>query len=198
MTEFASNTEAKDPSSREEQVKPKGATEAEPNELEALRGEAREWHAKADEWLDSYRRSVAEFSNYRKRIEREREQQTLRISMDLLKRLIPIMDDFERALKNVPEEANGSSWVEGITLIERKMWAILQGFQVAPIEALGQPFDPNLHSAVMQAESDTYPAGIVMEELQRGYRVADQVLRPAMVKVSSGPGAQDNHSPKEG
>lgn len=165
-------------------------TEKPSDEIESLRREVQEWRAKADEYLDNYKRSLAEFSNYRKRQEREREQQMLRVSMDVLRRLLPVMDDFDRAVKTVPPEHVSSNWVEGILLIGRKLKSLLEAFHVVPIEALGKPFDPNFHSAVMMEESDTYPAGIVMEELQCGYMLADQVLRPTMVKVSNGPGSQ--------
>ncbi len=160
------------------------------DELENLRREVQEWRAKAEEYLDNYKRSLADFSNYRKRQDREREQQMLRVSMDVLRRLLPVMDDFDRAIKSIPPEHAGSNWVEGIVLIERKLKSLLEAFHVVPIEALGKPFDPNFHSAVMTEASDTYPAGVVMEELQSGYMLADQVLRPTMVKVSNGPGSQ--------
>lgn len=161
-------------------------------ELEALRCEVAEWRAKADELLDKYKRSLADFVNYRKRQERDREEETLRIRMDVIRQFLPVVDDFERALKNVPDEHAKASWVEGITLIERKLKSILAGLQVSPIEALGQPFDPNLHSALLMDHSDEYPPGTVMEELQRGYRLADRVLRPTIVKVSNGPKDQKN------
>lgn len=164
------------------------------DEVESLRNEVQEWRTKAEEYLDNYKRSLAEFSNYRKRQEREREQQMLRVSMDVLRRLLPVMDDLDRAVKAIPPEYVGSNWVEGILLIGRKLKSLLEAFHVVPIEALGKPFDPNFHSAVMSEESETYPAGIVMEELQCGYMLADQVLRPTMVKVSNGPGSQAKQS----
>lgn len=160
------------------------------NEVEALRCEVEEWHAKADGLLDKYRRSLADFANYRKRQDREREEQAPRVRMDVLKQFLPVVDDFERALKSVPGEFAGAGWVEGITLIERKLKSVLAKFDVVPIEALGKSFDPASHSALMVGESDEYPAGVVMEELQRGYRLAEQVLRPTIVKVSKGPGPQ--------
>jgi len=156
-------------------------------EIEALRREVAEWRAKADELLDKYKRSLADFVNYRKRQDRDREEETLRIRMDVIRQFLPVVDDFERALKQVPDEYAKASWIEGITLIERKLKSILANLQVSPIEALGQPFDPNLHSALLMDHSDEYPPGTVMEELQKGYRLADRVLRPTIVKVSNGP-----------
>jgi molecular chaperone GrpE len=158
------------------------------DEKEALRREVAECKAKADEWLDQYRRSVAEFANYRKRQEREKQQQTVRLSIEVMKKLLPVVDDLQRAIKNTPRELAGVSWVQGIDLIEHKLESVLTEFQVVPIQALGATFDPNFHASLMQAESDAYPAGTVMEELQTGYMLGDQVLRPTLVKVSNGPG----------
>jgi len=143
--------------------------------------------AEAAENLDKYRRAMAEFSNYRKRQDRDREQQTLRMKMDVLRQLLPLIDDFGRAMDMVPEELSETGWAQGIELIERKLWSILDTAGVEPIEALGEPFDPNIHAALMQAESNEYPAGTVMHVLEKGYTMQGQVLRPARVQVSSGP-----------
>jgi molecular chaperone GrpE len=150
--------------------------------------EVAEWQAKADEYLDKYRRSVAEFANYRKRQDRERENEMRRISLQVLRRLLPPLDDLDRALESVPTEHRDSLWVEGVRLIDRKLRAILDEFHVRAIEAEGKPFDPRYHSALLQEESDTHPEGTVLEELQRGYMLDDEVLRPTVVKVSKGPG----------
>lgn len=152
-----------------------------------LRQELEEWQTKADELLDKYRRGAAEFANYRKRQEREREQQRLRLSMDVLRRLLPIVDDLDRALRNVPDALLEMSWVDGITLISHKAHTLLGDFDVAPIEALGEPFNPNYHSALMQEENDEYAEGTVLEEIEKGYMIADQVLRPTLVKISRKP-----------
>jgi len=153
--------------------------------------EVTERQAKADEYLDKYRRSVAEFANYRRRQDREREGEARRISMQVLRRLLPPLDDLDRALDSVPPEHRDSPWVEGVRLIDRKLRGILDEFHVKPIEAAGKPFDPRYHSALLQEESDTHPEGVVMEELQRGYIMGDDVLRPSVVKVSKGPRPSD-------
>jgi molecular chaperone GrpE len=145
----------------------------------------------AGELMDKYRRSVAEFANYRKRQEREREQQRVRITMDVLRQLLPLMDDFDRALASVPEgmgldSPNGSRWLEGLALIRRKFDGILDNFDVSRIEAVGKPFDPFFHEALMTVPSDNMPAGIVVDEVQKGYIMGDEVLRPTLVVVSSG------------
>lgn len=166
------------------------ATEEVPSVAEELIRETDQWRQKAEEYLDKYRRSVAEFSNYRKRQERERAEQALRTRAEVLRKLLPVVDDFERAVDSIPEQFTDAGWVEGVLLIERKLSSILKGFEVVPIEALGKPFDPNFCSALMQCESDEHPPGTVMEELQKGYLIADRVLRPTIVKVSTGPRAQ--------
>jgi len=184
-SEEAAGIESKSPVAGEA-----AATGEKVSEIEALRREVEEWRAKSDELLDKYKRSLADFANYRKRQDRDREDQSLWIKADVLRQFLPVLEDFERALKNVPGEYAKAGWVEGITLIERKLNSVLAKFEVSPIEALGKPFDPAFHSALVTEASDEYPPGIVMEELQRGYCLADRVLRPAVVKVSNGPASQ--------
>ena len=154
-----------------------------------------EWREKAEDYLDKYRRSVAEFANYRKRQERERAEQALRTSAEVVRKLLPAMDDFQRAIDNIPKELANARWVEGILLIERKLADILRGFQVAPIEALGKPFDPHFHSALMRRESDEHPPGTVVAELEKGYTIAGRVLRPTIVTVSTRPEREDQAKP---
>jgi len=162
-------------------------------EVTDLTERVEELQAKADEWLDKYRRSVAEFSNYRKRQERERQQQAWRINADVMRRLLEPLDDLERALSNVPEDCMDSGWVQGVELIAQKIRNVLSEYNVEPIAAVGQPFDPLYHDALIQEPHDEYPEGIVVEELETGYLMDGQVLRPARVKVSSGPeGADDD------
>jgi len=156
------------------------------SKAEEMQREADQWREKSEEYLDKYRRVAAEFSNYRKRQERERIERELRTSAKVIRPLLPVVDDFERAIDKMPKESPDAGWVEGILLIERKLKTILKGFQVVPIEALGKPFDPRFHSALLQCESNEYPAGTVVEELQTGYMIADRVLRPTTVKVSAG------------
>jgi len=170
-----------------EKAVPEGAeTEKERSSRGELLQQVEEWREKADEYLDKYRRSVAEFSNYRKRLGREREEEALRTKAAILRQLLPPVDDFERAIDNIPHDFADDGWVEGILLIERKLRSVLEAFQVVPMETLGKPFDPNFHSALMQCASQEYPEGTVMEELVRGYLIAGRVLRPAVVKISAG------------
>ena len=140
-----------------------------------------------DQLKDKYLRSLAELDNYRKRVMREREQQEQRSRMELIRQLLPVVDDFGLALSHVPGDYAGLPWIEGITLIHRKLSAFLSNFGVVPIEAIGQPFDPRYHDALMREASDQHPEGIVTAEVRKGYMMGDQVLRPTMVTVSMGP-----------
>lgn len=153
---------------------------------QAQPSESDEWRLKAEEYLDQYRRCMAEFANYRKRQDRDKEQLYLSVTMDVLRQLLPIVDDLERAIENIPQEYREAPWTEGVTLIERKIKTLLTNFGCQPIEALGKPFDPAYHSALLMEPSEEYAAQTVMEELQKGYVVSDRVLRPTTVKVSSG------------
>jgi len=157
------------------------------DELTALRKQLDEARAQADDWLDKYRRAGAEFANYRKRQDRDREQQELELRKRILGRFLPIAEDFRRALAHVPSNAADSQWVQGVALIGNKINTMLGEFQVQAMEAQGQPFDPVYHQALLHEANDKYPAGTVIEELEKGYLIGNQVLKAALVKVSSGP-----------
>jgi molecular chaperone GrpE len=141
--------------------------------------------AKASEYLDGWQRAQAEFTNFRKRQERERELMRFEAVGRVARRYLPIVDDMQRALKDRPKEGEGAAWAEGIELIYRKLMSILEAEGVTPIEAAGQIFDPNLHEAVVQSESDEHESGVVIEVLQTGYKMGERVLRPAMVRVAA-------------
>jgi len=104
----------------------------------------------------------------------------------LISKLLSVLDDFDRALASVPEDAH-EGWVDGIRLVERKLRTVLDSEGVTPIEAVGQPFDPNLHEAVVHEETSDYPDNLVIDEVQRGYRLGERVLRPALVRVANNP-----------
>ena len=158
-------------------------------ELASLRQELEDAQARQAEYLDGWQRARAELANARKRFQREQEQAYGNARCDVLVRLLPILDDFQLALESVPEELSEAPWVDGIRLIERKFQRLLEQEGVTAIEAAGQEFDPSLHQAVTHEPSDTVPAGHVISTLRAGYRLDDQVLRPSMVRVSSGPDA---------
>jgi molecular chaperone GrpE len=141
--------------------------------------------AKAAEYLDGWQRARAEFSNARKRLEKQRSEAYQNAAVDHAAKLLPILDDFDRALVNVPSEIADNSWFQGIELVRRKFQSIMEGLQVEPIEAVGQPFDPNFHEALSLKEADGVESGTVIEELLVGYRLGDRVIRPSLVNVAA-------------
>jgi molecular chaperone GrpE len=142
------------------------------------------FEAKADEYLDGWQRARAEFANYKKRINRERERIRQDAIGEVTKRYLPVIDDLERALKNRPEEGEGAEWAEGIELVYRKLLAILESDGIVPMKAEGDTFNPNLHEAIDQAESEEHESDEIIEVIQRGYMIDDRVLRPAMVRIA--------------
>ena len=136
-----------------------------------------------DDYYDRLLRKTAEFDNYRKRIERERRTQADQAVMDLLLDLLLVVDDFDRAM-TVEPGATGGAYRKGVELIHAKLHDLLRKQGVKPIEAVGSPFDPNVHQAVAYEESDSHREGEVIEEMRRGYMMGDRLLRPAMVKVA--------------
>ena len=138
--------------------------------------------AKAAEYLDLLQRERANFINYRRRTEQEKAETQQYASAQLLKKLLPVVDDFDRALQAAP---SNDPWVEGVRMIDRKLHALLEAEGVTPIESLGQPFDPALHEAVAY-EQGGEGDDVVAEEFARGYKHRDRVLRHAMVRVGKG------------
>ena len=144
-----------------------------------------------DRLHDLLLRKTAEFDNFRKRTERERSEFARRAAEDLLRDLLPLVDDLERALAVAPEDSDGDSYRIGVELIHRQLLELLRKREVTPIAAVGEPFDPNLHEAVTQEPSGEHPEGTVIREFRRGYLLGDRLLRAAMVIVSAGNGADD-------
>jgi molecular chaperone GrpE len=165
---------------------PAGEVEAEAGEIEdaeSLKEALAEAKAKAEANLAGWQRAQADFINYKKRAEQEKQELGKFANSVLILNLLPILDDFERAFSSIPPSMKKLSWLDGIKLIERKLWAILEAQGLSPIEALGKPFDPQFHEAVRQ---DKGKDGIVIEEVQKGYMLNDRVIRPAMVVVGNG------------
>ena len=136
-----------------------------------------------DALQDRLLRTAAEFDNYRKRMDRERRDLAEYAAADVIKDLLPILDNFERALQ-APATLETDAVRKGIELIHKQMLDLLKKRGVTPIEALGADFDPNFHQAVIHEPSADHREGEVMQELQRGYLLGDRLLRPAMVKVA--------------
>lgn len=141
--------------------------------------------AEAEDYKDRWMRSQAEFANARKRMEKQRLDAHGNATANIMNKLLPIVDDFDRAMENLPAEISEHSWLEGIQLMQRKLMATLDNFNVTPIEAVGEPFDPNMHEAITQEPTDEYESGTVCRVLQTGYKIGDRVIRPSLVVVAA-------------
>ena len=138
---------------------------------------------KVENYLANWQRAQADFINYKRRAEQEKVEISKFANSILMLNLLPILDDLERAFVSIPPRLAELSWVDGVRLIERKLWATLEAQGLSPIKALGESFDPKLHEAAIHSKGKE---GIVIEELQRGYQLHDRVIRPAMVVVGNG------------
>ncbi len=152
-------------------------------DITGLQKELDEARTIAAEYLDGWQRSLAEFANYKKRVERDREQILQTITGTIVKRYLEVADDLERALKTRPQEGEGAVLANGVDLIYRKLLNLLASQEVKPMDALGQSFDPNKHEAIGHMESTVYPSGHIAEVVQNGYLIGDRVLRPALVRI---------------
>lgn len=138
-----------------------------------------------EELTDRLKRNMAEFDNYRKRTEKEKAAMYEVGARSVIEKLLPIVDNFERGLAAVPEEEAKSAFAEGMDKIYKQVLKMLEDMGVKPIEAVGQPFDPNFHNAVMHVEDDEQGENVVVEEFQKGYMYHDSVVRHSMVKVAN-------------
>ena len=138
-----------------------------------------------EELQDRVRRQMAEFDNFRKRTEKEKAQMFDMGARTIIEKILPVIDNFERGLAAVPEEQKDDAFVTGMDKVYKQMLTELDAIGVKPIEALGKEFDPDLHNAVMQVESEEYEPGTVAQELQKGYTYKDNVVRHSMVAVVS-------------
>jgi molecular chaperone GrpE len=153
-----------------------------------LRAQLEDEREKAKSNYQSWQRTAADFQNYKRRVEDERSETARLASAALIINLLPLLDDLERALKNVDAHLAGLTWVDGIRLIHRKFQAVLDMSGLQEIEADGQAFDPSQHEAVSQGAG---PENRVIAVVQKGYRLGDRVIRPAMVVVGDGSAAED-------
>lgn len=138
---------------------------------------------KIEELEDKVKRQLAEFENFRNRSEKEKTAMFETGAKSVIEKMLPIIDNFERGLMTVPEDEKDSPFVDGMNKIYKQMVTELEAIGVRPIEAVGLEFDPNLHNAVMQVESEEYESGVVAQELQKGYLYHDTVVRHSMVAV---------------
>lgn len=151
-------------------------------DAERLRSQLEEEKSKAERSLSNWKRAEADLANFKRRTEQEKGELIKYANASLIGKILPVLDDFERAIGAIPEDVRSMGWVDGIKLIDRKLRNLLEQEGVTPIEALGQEFDPHFHEAVLREEGEG-DLDVVVEELQKGYRLNDRVIRPTMVKV---------------
>jgi len=157
-------------------------------DIEALKGERDAAAQKADEYLAGLQRERAEFANYRRRTTEEREARLGLAGEDLIRKVLVLADDFDLAIEARPEAIASEPWVEGVAAIDRKLRALLESEGVTQIDASpGTPFDPREHEAIASVPGTGRRDGEIVEEVRRGYRLRDRVVRPALVAVAASP-----------
>jgi molecular chaperone GrpE len=158
-------------------------------DIEQLKAEQEAARQQADEYLGLLQRERAEFANYKRRTAEERERELGLAGEDLIRKVIALADDFDRAIDARPKDIAASAWVDGITAIDRKLRALLESEGVNQIDASpGRPFDPHEHDAIANVPGSGRRDGEIVEEVRRGYRLRDRVIRPALVAVADGHG----------
>ncbi len=155
-------------------------------EIEKIRELMEKKEEENEQLVARLQRAKADFSNYKKRIEKNRFTDKLRAQEELILDLLPVLDNFERALQVNPENKEAKNLCKGVEMIFKQLWTVLQQIGLQEIEALDKPFDPNLHEAVERICLEDKPAEMVVEVVQKGYKMGDRVLRPSMVKVNKG------------
>ncbi len=169
-------------SAEEEQETETGISQ---EDFDKLNEELEEAKKKAQENLESWQRERADFSNYKKRIERDQEVSKKKYKSDVLEKFIPVLDDLELAYAHRPEDGEAAAWAEGIELIIRKFKSLLENDGLTKIDVkAGDKLDPNIHMAVSLEDSDEYGSDEIIEVLQNGYRMGEKIVRPAMVRVA--------------
>lgn len=150
---------------------------------QVLEAETEKLKAEIEEHKQRLLRTQADYDNFRRRTVKEKEELGKYASAKLITELLPVIDNFERALGSVPDVPEAASYAKGVDMIFRQLEGVLKAEGLVPMESVGTPFNPEYHQAIMQVESDEYEEGDVVEEVQKGYMLKDKVLRPAMVKV---------------
>jgi molecular chaperone GrpE len=154
-------------------------------EMLTLEAELAKAKAKAEDQYGQLQRLQAEFDNYRKRTQKEKAELIKYASERLVEELLPVLDNFDRAVSAAKDNPDFTAFSQGIEMILRQMQAALNKEGLKAMDAVGQPFDPNLHDAVLRVASDEHPENTVVEEIQKGYFLKEKVLRPCMVKVAN-------------
>jgi molecular chaperone GrpE len=156
----------------------------------AVEEEAEHLKAELDHVRDIYLRKLAEFDNFRKRVEREREENRLAGVEEMVRELLPVLDNFERALQHAEDDSG--AFQQGVEMIAKQLWDTLERRGVKQIDPAGQPFDPELHEAVQRVEDGQHPPGTVAWVMLKGYTMGDRLVRPAMVGVAVEPDSESN------
>ena len=159
--------------------------EAEEPESMKKKKKKEKWEEKIEELEDRVKRQMAEFDNFRKRTEKEKSHMYEVGARDVIEKILPVVDNFERGLATVPEDQKNDPVIDGMDKIYRQLMTVLTDLGVEPIEAVGKEFDPNFHNAVMHVEDEELGENVVAEEFQKGYLYKDTVIRHSMVKVAN-------------
>ena len=152
-------------------------------QIAALKKEITEYKTQAENNLAGWQRAQADYINFKRRSEQEKEETVKFGNAMLVLKILPVLDDFERAIGSLPDDLKKNPWSEGIRLVEKKLRTILETQGLSPIKAVGEPFDPRFHEAVRQEKGKE---GIIVEEMERGYRFQEKVIRPSKVVVGTG------------
>jgi molecular chaperone GrpE len=169
----------------EEEPATEAEAAAEVDETAELRQLLAEAEAEAATNLDGWQRAQAEFVNFRKRVERDQARMYEDTAARVIKRILPVLDDLNRAMPDRPTEGEAGEWANGIELVARKLQGVLESEGVSVMKVEGEMFDPNLHEAISQEESPDHESGQIIEVIQQGYMIGDRVLRAALVRVAA-------------
>ena len=173
---------------QDNQTSASSTTDDKTDDIDHLKEQLTDANSRANSYLVNWQRTQADFVNFRRRAEQDKEESTKFSNAMLILNILPVLDDLERALLNVPREIAGLTWMEGIHLIYRKLQMALENAGLSEIMVIGEKFDPNLHEAIMYGEGEE---GVVVSEVQKGYRLYDRVIRPSLVIVGQGKSKQD-------
>ncbi len=183
-TAAEAETAAGEPKAEEQEPKTE-AQEPEQKEAEAPKAKKDPRDTKIEELEDRLKRQMAEFDNFRKRTEKEKSSMYEIGAREMIEKILPVLDNFERGLAVVPEDVKESSFAEGVTMIYKQFVKVLEDAGVEKIDAVGQQFDPNLHNAVMHIEDEAFGENEISQELQKGYKYRGTVIRHSMVQVAN-------------
>jgi molecular chaperone GrpE len=185
QTETQGNEQTTAEATQSEQPTQEDGAQGASAQEEALQAQLEAARKEAQTNMDGWQRARAEFLNYKKRTDRDLKAAHEKAALDTLAKVLPIADDFGRAIDNIPEDLKDNAWVNGTSLILRKFDKLLDEYNIAILDPVGEPFDPHKHEAVGMDDSGEYESGIVTTTLQKGYISGDHVLRPALVRVAT-------------